>query len=129
MIVSKSPDRCSADELRKFLDLVLEGGEVTPDGLEERIRNAEKLIFSIDGDYLIGIAAVKNPDQLYKQNLFQKARIGTNFEPYLYELGWIFVLPSSRGAGVPHTLVEAALAVSGNKGIFATTREDNIPMK
>lgn len=129
MIVSKSPDKCSTDELRKFLDLVLEGGEVTPVGLEARIRKAEKLIFSIEGDCLIGIAAVKKPDQSHKQTLFQKARARTNSEQFLFELGWIFVLPSSRGAGVSHTLVEAALVASDNKGIFATTREDNIPMK
>ncbi len=129
MIISKSPEQCSTDELRKFIELVLEGGEVTPHGLEARIRKAEKLIFSIESDCLIGVAAVKKPDQPYKQTLFQKARASTNFEQYLFELGWIFVLPSARGAGVSHTLVEAALAASGNKGIFATTRVDNIPMK
>lgn len=128
MIVSKSPDKCSTDELRKFLDLVLKGGEVTPVGLEARIRKAERLIFSIESDCLIGITAIKKPDQSYKQTLFQKARVSTDCEQFLFELGWIFVLPSSRGAGASHTLVEAALAATDNKGIFATTREDNIPM-
>lgn len=128
MIIVKNPDECSIAELKKFSALVLEGGEVTAVGLDTRIKKAERLIFSIDGDHLTGIAAIKNPDESYKQGVFQKAQATSDAEKFSLELGWIFVSPSLRGTGLSHRLVEAALSVTNNQAVFATSRKDNTRM-
>lgn len=44
-ILAKSPKNCSADELKLFEELVLMGDEVDPNGLKDRILNAEQLFY------------------------------------------------------------------------------------
>lgn len=128
VIATKKPNECSAAELKDFAALVLAGGEVTEIGLEARIKKAKSLLFLVQDGCLKGIAAVKNPEKKYKEGVFQKAQATVEPNQFLFELGWVFVLPSSRGAGFSHKLVEAALSVTNDQAIFATSRADNIPM-
>jgi predicted GNAT family N-acyltransferase len=128
VIVAKKTAECSAAELKDFAALVLAGCEVTEVGLEVRIKNAETLLFLRQDGCLKGIAAVKNPKNKYKERVFQKAQATVEASQFPFELGWVFVLPSSRGAGFSHKLVEAALSVVSDQAIFATSRADNAPM-
>ena len=128
MITIKKPCECSQAELQDFVSLVLAGGEVTAAGLEGRVRNAQSLVFLTECDCLKGIAAVKNPDLDYRRGVFQKAQASINDTEFSLELGWVFVLPSSRGAGFSHKLMKAALTVTNGQAIFATSRADNAPM-
>lgn len=127
-ITIKKPGECSETELEDFASLVLAGGEVTADGLKARIKKAEALIFLAQDNCLKGIAAVKKPGENYKNGVFQKARATVEASAFPFELGWVFVLPSSRGAGFSHKLVKAALTATCGQGIFATSRSDNAPM-
>ena len=128
MIAAKEPNECSASELQDFAALVLSGGEVIEVGLEARIRKAKSLLFLVQDGCLKGIAAVKNPEQGYKDSVFKKAHATVEASLFPFELGWVFVLPSSRGAGFSHKLVEAAFSVTNGQAIFATSRADNAPM-
>lgn len=115
-------------ELQDFAALVLAGGEVITVGLEARIKKAEALLFLQHDGCLKGIAAVKKPENSYKEGVFKKACAIEKASHFPFELGWMFVLPSSRGAGFSHMLVEAALAVTQDRAIFSTSRADNILM-
>jgi GNAT superfamily N-acetyltransferase len=128
MIVTKSPNECSASELQDFAALVLAGGEVTAAGLDARIKKAERLIFVVENNCLKGIAALKNPEVNYKDGVFKKAHATVEAKHFPLELGWVFVLPSARGAGLSRKLVEAALASTYGQAVFATSRSDNAPM-
>lgn len=128
VIVVKKPSDCSEAELQDFAALVLAGGEVTAVGLDVRIKKAEALVFLSQNNCLKGIAAVKNPEQNYKSGVFQKAKASVQANEFPFELGWVFVLPSSRGAGFSHKLVQAALGATGGRAIFATSRAGNAPM-
>ncbi len=128
MVIAKTPSDCSETELQNFECLVLAGGEVTATGLSTRIKNAATLIYLSQGDCLIGIAALKDPNEPYKNGVFEKAAAAVQPAEFPLELGWIFVLPSSRGAGLSHKLVEAALGASEGRGVFATSRADNAAM-
>lgn len=124
----KKPDECSAAELGDFEAFVLAGGEVEANGLEDRIKHAEKLLFlRIDG-CLKGIAAIKNPTNNYKTNVFKKAKAILEPNQFQYELGWIYILPSARGNGFSNELVEKAISIIPKKAIFSTSREDNQKM-
>ncbi|HFW2406929.1 TPA: GNAT family N-acetyltransferase, partial [Salmonella enterica subsp. enterica serovar Virchow] len=68
-ILAKSPKNCSADELKLFEELVFMGDEVDPNGLKDRILNAEQLFF-IKEDKYVGIAALKRPKKSYKSDVF-----------------------------------------------------------
>lgn len=128
IVIVKNPSECSPPELQDFVSLVLAGGEVTPAGLPKRVRNAQHLVFLTEANCLKGIAAVKHPALDYRRRVFQKAHASVNDMEFSLELGWVFVLPSSRGAGLSHMLLKAALSTVSGRGIFATSRSDNTPM-
>ncbi len=128
IVTTKEPSDCSQTELQDFERLVVAGGEVTAAGLTSRIRNAAVLVYLSEANSLIGIAALKNPNQQYKTHVFQKAGGTAQPADFPLELGWVFVLPSSRGRRLSYKLVDAAVEASNGRGIFATSRADNVPM-
>ena len=114
--------------MEDFAAFVCAGGEVTRPGFKERIKKAEALVFlKLDGR-LKGIGAVKKPNPDYKEGVFKKAQATFDADQFQFELGWIFIHPSSRGACLSYKIVEAALSVICGQPIFATSRADNKPM-
>lgn len=128
VIEAKKPCECSVAELEDFAALVLSGGEVMAAEIDERIQNAETLLFLKMKGCLKGIAAVKNPAENYKSGVFKNAQATVNPNHFQYELGWVYILPSARGAGLSRELVEAAVSTIKGQAIFATSRADNVPM-
>jgi len=128
MITCKKPVECSAHELQCFKDLVLGGNEVEPEGLDDRIFAAEFLLLLEKDGNIKGVAAVKNPNDHYKNDVFTKAHVSENAEGYRFELGWVFVDSSARGNGYSHNLVEKSIFVGNGQPIFATCRNGNQPM-
>ena len=129
MVISlKTPPECSASELADFATFVRAGGEVLSVGLDKRIAAAQALLFVCDDECLLGIAALKKPTLNYRASVFKKSSATLKPEGFHLELGWIFVLPSSRGKGLSHQLVNAAVAHAGRTQIFATSRRDNRAM-
>lgn len=124
----KKPGECTAEELQGFVAFVLAGGEVMTAELNERVRKAEFLVFLSQDGCLKGIAAVKKPAPGHRIRVFQKAHASRQDTAFPFELGWVFVLPSSRGAGFSHKLVNASLSTISGQGIFATSRTDNRAM-
>ncbi|MEM1293714.1 MAG: GNAT family N-acetyltransferase [Verrucomicrobiota bacterium] len=124
---AKSPQHCSAVELDEFERLVKEGGEVDPKGLRRRIEKAERLVFC-GSNPVLGVGAVKNPVERYKTSVFTKAGVLDRMDDHKFELGWLYVSPEARGMGVGNHLMEAAIQVSAEGGIFATTRSNNDAM-
>lgn len=127
IIAVKKPSNCCDTELQGFEALVRAGGEVTSSGLRERINGAEALVFATD-HLLNGIAALKKPNLNYKTNVFRKAQATVSADEFPLELGWVFVMPSSRGKGLSHKLVDAALGGANGRSVFATSRSNNKPM-
>ena len=65
-VALKTHASCSPAELKAFRDLVVQGDEVDPNGLEQRIENAKALLFGISDELLVAVAAVKCPDSDYR---------------------------------------------------------------
>ena len=107
--------------------MVLNGGEVTPDGLSQRIQSAEWLVF-VGADPVLGVSAVKNPDVGYRLSVFEKAGVPHLEGNFQFELGWMFVSEAARGKGVGNCLMNAMISVPRTSGIYATTRSDNATM-
>ncbi|EOH3646572.1 Uncharacterised protein [Salmonella enterica subsp. enterica] len=70
-ILAKSPKNCSADELKLFEELVLMGDEVDPNGLKDRILNAEQLFLSKKINMLV-LLHLNDRKNLIKQMFFIK---------------------------------------------------------
>jgi len=126
-LLTKTPNECTNQELSEFKELVLDGGGVMAEGLLDRIKSAENLIFVRDGK-CIGVGAIKRPYGHYKKSVFKKTGVSNISNDYLFELGWVYASPSSREKGVGRRIMEAIIKSIGNAGCFATTREDNNAM-
>ena len=124
----KCPEECDKEELVRFKELVLEGGEVPDFGLEKRIKNAYKLIFIYDKGRYIAVGAVKIPESSYKKKVFKKAGVSGGEDKYRFEIGYIYVTECCRGKGVGSILIETIKAAANGESCFGTTREDNITM-
>lgn len=124
----KTPQQCSDGEIQDFVAFVTAGGEVTTDGLKLRVCRASLLLFARQGDCLKAIAALKNPSKNHRSKVFGSAGVSSRTINFPLELGWVYVLPSSRGQKVANRLVSASVQHASTKGVFATTRSDNVAM-
>ena len=127
-IFVKKPSECSDAEVQNFVTQVLSGGAVTALGLESRVISAAFLVFLTQGQCLKGVAALKRPKPMYRKSVSERAGIPLDVAAFPFELGWVFVQPSARGAGLSSKLVSTALSAAPGAGVFATSRSDNTPM-
>jgi hypothetical protein len=121
-VALKAPADCSPDELRTFGELVLDAGEVTPQGFAGRIARARALAFALDeAGSLIGVAALKIPSVAHRRAVFRDARAPQSPEDFRLELGWVVVVPGHRRQGHSLALVTAILDSVGKQNVFATS--------
>ncbi|WP_410050417.1 GNAT family N-acetyltransferase [Blastopirellula sp. J2-11] len=125
----KPPSEWTKETRSEFKSLICEGGEVTTVGLTERIENALALVCHRAGDKLIGIAALKRPAESYRAKVSEQSGVTLSNDAFPFELGWVYVRPEGRKCGVSKQLVATCLEVTDSAGVFATTREDNDPMR
>src|SRR5215204_1124204 len=111
-IVIKKPSECSEQELKSFVEMVVEGGQVARKGLEERVKKAKLLAFGFERETLAGIAAIKKASRFYISNIFGRADVSGDAGAFRYELGWCFILPEYRKRGLAGKLVEEILELS-----------------
>jgi len=125
----KEPIACTEEERRGFAHLVRLGFEGSDDGLPGRIRDARWLAFYyVAGGTLAAVAALKTPNGMYREDVFNKATARVSAADYEFELGWVFVVPAHRGKRIAENLCRQLLARVPTSGVFATTRPDNVSM-
>lgn len=127
-LIAKSPVDYSNVEIRAFTDFVRAGGEVTIQGLPERVRSAAALVFARICGLAVGVAALKLPQASYRCRVGTKSGAPLSAHEFPYELGWVYVSPEARGQGFSLLLSQAALSASNGAGVFATSRTENIAM-
>lgn len=124
-IIIKSPSECSISEIETFTRLTVEGGQVSPVGLEQRIRQAGKLVFVYQDDTCVAIAGLKNPLSHYKSKVFKLAGVEEQINDYKYEVGYIY----SQVGGAGNELMKAVIEAAGDATLFATTKDSNSVMQ
>lgn len=127
-LLIKSPADCSNTEIGMFIELVRSGGEVSDQGLAERILRATTIVFIRADGEVKGVAALKQPQSSYRRRVSSESGAMLSETEFPYELGWVFVSQGARGQGLSLLLSQASIAASKGAGIFATSRTDNIAM-
>lgn len=127
-LLVKSPVDCSNIEIGVFISFIRAGGEVAVQGLTERIRSAAAIVFAHVNGVVEGVAALKQPQSSYRRRVSSESATPLSATEFPYELGWVYVLPESRGNGLSLLLTQAAVAEANGAGVFATSRTDNIAM-
>jgi len=125
---SAPPNRCDDRELAEFERLVRAGFSGSDENLPLRIRSAHSLAFFYDDDLIAGIAGLKSPDPSRREECFQSAQADADASAFPLELGWVYVEPAYRGAGIGERLCRILLARAPANGVYATTRPDNRSM-
>lgn len=125
----KEPSECSEKEIKDFYQKVLEGGQVDPFGLKDRIKRAALLAFHYEENTLVGITALKRPDETYKKEVFRKAGVSKESDKYNLEIGWAYTTKEYRGRGICSSLIQELIVASVSQNMFATTKTDNLPMQ
>lgn len=125
-MIIKKPIDCSNEELELFKNLVLAGGQVDPNGLENRIKNCKLLGFYYnDQKELVGVSALKSKSPNSVKIVKSKAKISGKGMPKL-ELGYSVTKKEFRGRGINRALNDKLLnEISGEK-IYATTDNDTM---
>ena len=127
--VAKPPSEFSTAEIEDFISFVLAGGEVTPNGLREQVTKAECLAFLRRDKCLVGVAGLKNPRSSYRTKVQNSSHIKLSRAAFPFELGWVFILPSARGAKLSLPLCQPVVEAAGSAGVFATSRAGNSGMQ
>jgi len=128
-IVVGRPEAFSKEDRRKFIELVIAGGEVVNAVLDANVNEARCLVFLSLRDQFLGVAALKNPRSTYRARIQRNTGAELGMHDFPYELGYVYLIPSAREKGYSRRLTEAALSECGHHGVFATCRADNERMR
>ncbi len=123
--IVKIPSECTGEEIHGFKNRVIEGGEVIQNGLEMRIDDAHLLGFCFEGNTLVGIAALKRPNDGYRDDVFAKAKSSYDAASFNREVGWAFTDDRYRKRGVCSKILRELMEASKDQDVFATSRVTN----
>ncbi|MES2281069.1 MAG: hypothetical protein V4542_06620 [Pseudomonadota bacterium] len=123
----KPPSECSDEEIEAFCALIVSAGEVTPQGLEGRVRGSALLCFLWHSGDLVGVAGLKHPSVNHRVEVETGSGEELDAAEFPIEIGWVYVRPEQRG-GRSMSLCTPLLERVRSVGVFATSRVDNRPM-
>lgn len=124
----KAPAECLQRELAEFREIVVAGGQVQKQGLDELLCAAKWLGFGLIDGVLASVAAIKQPRASYRDRVFAEARSPEIAERFVVEFGWACTRDAYRNKGLSSELADVLLA-DIRTPIFATTGESNERMK
>lgn len=122
-----SPGQVLDSQLRMFARIVADGGEVSTDGLWQRIQRAAYVCLLTVDDKPAGVGALKVPTLSHRGTIEEYS--GYSLEECSLELGWIVVLPQYRGRKLSAVIAKALLNRAGSNGVFCTVRADNLAIQ
>lgn len=128
-IVARVPGEFSAGELARFSELVVEGGEVRGAALATNVVNARIVVMLMQAGTMRGVAALKRPQDSYRSKIVERTGVELSNSDYPFDLGYIYIQPGLQGRGLSHRLVASSLQHDDARGVFATVRTDNEPMR
>jgi GNAT superfamily N-acetyltransferase len=122
-IEAKAPKDWLPEERAAFEELVLKGDEVEPEGLAARIEAAHRLVFAYDGNELVGVGALKEP-QGHRITVARNSKSPLSAADYPLELGWFYVEKEARDGGIGKEMF-AKLLSGVTWGVYATSHTTN----
>lgn len=123
--IAVRPINCTPGMLNRFFEMVLAGGEVPIENLRRGVPMAERLFFTGAGNEIMGVSAIRYPQQRYHQNLFKLAGVPQMFNPDSVEVVWLYVDPKYRGYGVWKNARDFRLDFMGKRPSHGIHRVEN----
>lgn len=117
----------SKEEVAEVAQLVHEGGAVNGSikRIEGRVRNAYLFVIALQAKHIVGVAALKAPQQVYRDMLRQKTGVDLSEDTYPTELGYVAISEACRGGRLSSLLMAELMSrPAGIEGVFVTTKRD-----
>ena len=121
----RPPAQIPTDQLRDIVQLISEGGEVDNKTLWAKLNNAIMIGYAAADDVIVATGALKKPHDSISDNAFVKAGADAKYEDYPYELGYLFVKESHRGAFIASRIGNTLCKMYSHANIYSTLRSDN----
>ena len=121
-VVIKKPSECTPDEKKKFLELVLTGGQNVASYVKASFRKLVWIGLLYEGEEIKAVSSIKTGRS---ELIFDAAGAEEDADDYPYEVGFSYTSESSRGMGYNQKLKKELFKKVGNKGIYATIRVNN----
>ncbi len=128
-IITRQPSECAENELEAFVTVAAKGEEVERQDIKRGTTRAAVLLWIEGSGGPFAVAAMKTPFNSYRERVFRKAGVAEGHKKFTLELGYIYVDKSQRRNGHGPALVQKAIGLYGQQGIYATTRADNARMQ
>lgn len=112
-------------EAAEVADLIHAGGAIkgTIEQIKDRVRTAHLFIIAKWGSKIIGVAALKAPQQSYRNRLQQETGVDLSANSYPSELGYVTVAKACQGQRLSSYLMEELMSLPiVSDGVFATTK-------
>lgn len=124
-ICSENPNEFSSDCTTAIAELIKSGGALPArtNTLKARIRRARLLAVCYKNGLVTAVAALKNPDPAYREDVFAKANVPIAQFQNAPELGYLTVTETMRGKGIGKDLARALLQ-DLREPCYATTDSD-----
>ncbi|MFH6988477.1 hypothetical protein ACHRVW_12100 [Flavobacterium collinsii] len=124
--IIRKPNKVSADYMMQILDLLDQGNQLSIKGIEKRLIKADLIAMIVDGDKVLTVAALKNPEPNYKRTVFKSAGAGDIEPQFEKELGYIVTHPEFEGQKLCQKLLSIFIPQINGSNLFATTRKDSV---
>jgi RimJ/RimL family protein N-acetyltransferase len=111
-----------------FKELVLAADEVDTGTFPALYERALMLCFARSAGSLVGVGAIKRPNPIHRQSVFDRARSHLAPASFTYELGWFYVPPAFQGNHISSRMVQKAMPWAKETSVYATSRINNKPM-
>lgn len=124
MIASESAEKATIEEI---IRVVVAGGAVKEHDVRKRIvRKGVKLAIARCDAQIVGVAALKKPDEDYLGKVIGRAEAPIVSDGYPHELGYVSVSEAFKGNGIGPKLCTMMMEKAGNAGVFATTSAEKM---
>src|SRR5258708_33668658 len=121
----EAPEAFDKQQQAAFIELVKSGDEVDERTLRRNVPQAKRLAFLWLDNVLSGVAALKNPQNSYREGFLEKSGVAVEEQAFPFELGYVVITKSAQGQGYSRKLIAALLADFRHCGIFATSHTTN----
>ena len=121
-ICAAVPNEFRSEDIDDFVALVTAGGEVSANGLRNRVMQSPQIAFVREGECLLGVAGLKTPRESYRTRIALASKTAITEKDFPFELGWAFILPSAQGRRLSFPLCRSLITAANGGGIFSTSR-------
>ncbi|WP_169566280.1 hypothetical protein [Sneathiella limimaris] len=127
-VIMRRPIDCPPEMHKRFIEIVMEGGETLLPNLQRGVPMANMLFFGLVGREIAGVCCARYQNVHYHKHLFIQAGVPEMYNPYSLEICWLSVLPKYRRKGIFKQFITQWDGYLKDRPAHAITRVANAPV-